>query len=128
MRENPDYALTDPRAVADLIRANPWAAIVSATDRGLVASHYPVLVDEDDDGLWITSHVGRPDERLHGLGSGELLVIVEGPSGRSAWPCSFRIGLPDSIAARLASENSTRWRRNASTAGTSISSSGHSPK
>ncbi|WP_036320117.1 FMN-binding negative transcriptional regulator [Microbacterium indicum] len=81
MRENPDYALTDPREVADLVRVNPWATIVSSTGEGLVASHYPVLVDEDEDGVWITSHVGRPDERLHGLGSGELLVIVEGPSG-----------------------------------------------
>lgn len=82
MRDNPDYALTDVHEIAELVRRHPWCAIVSSSpDGGLVASHYPVLVDEDDDGLTLLSHVGRPDERLHGLGSGELLVIVQGPHG-----------------------------------------------
>ena len=46
---------------------------------GLVASHYPVLVDEDGDELTIVSHFGRPDETLHELGQHEILVIVQGP-------------------------------------------------
>lgn len=82
MRDNPDYALTDEREIADLVRANPWCRMVShVPGTGLVASHYPVLVDEGADGLTLLSHVGRPDERLHRLGSGELLVIAEGPHG-----------------------------------------------
>lgn len=82
MRENPDYAMDDDAALKDLIRASPWATMVSATDDGVVASHYPFLLDEQDpDGIVVMSHVGRPDERLHGLGERELLVIFEGPYG-----------------------------------------------
>ena len=46
-----------------------------------MASHYPVLLDEEADGLAVVSHVGRPDEKVHGLGSGEVLLIVAGPHG-----------------------------------------------
>lgn len=82
MRDNPQYALTDVHEIAELVRANPWCRIVShVPGRGLVASHYPMLVDEDADGLTLLSHVGRPDEALHRLGTGELLVIAEGPHG-----------------------------------------------
>lgn len=81
MRENPDYELTGETAAKDLIRAHPWATMFSATSEGPVASHYPFLLDEDADGIVIVSHVGRPDERLHHLGDGELLVVFYGPSG-----------------------------------------------
>lgn len=86
MRENPDYALTDPDEVRALVRSAPWATMVSATGNGLVASHYPFLLEEPRDGdesgdLTVVSHVGRPDERLHELGAHELLVIFSGPSG-----------------------------------------------
>ena len=82
MRENPDYALDDPAAVRELVRAHPWATMASATPDGIVVSHYPFLVDESDTkGLTLLSHVGRPDERLHRLGTGELVVVFSGPSG-----------------------------------------------
>jgi len=82
MRSNPDYAFGDVGAVRDLVRANPWGTIVSfVPGRGLVASHYPLLLDEDADGLVLLSHVGRPDESLHELGAHELMVIVSGPHG-----------------------------------------------
>jgi transcriptional regulator len=60
-------------------RNNPWATFVSATSKGLVASHYPVLLEEDRDEITIVSHFGRPDETLHELGSQEILVIIQGP-------------------------------------------------
>jgi len=47
----------------------------------LVASHYPVLLDEEAEGLAVLTHLGRPDEELHGIGDGELLVIVQGEHG-----------------------------------------------
>jgi transcriptional regulator len=71
--------MTDPAEVARLIRGNPWATYVSATSSGLVASHYPTLLDETAEGLTIVSHFGRPDEQLHELGQHEVLVIVQGP-------------------------------------------------
>jgi len=82
MRPNPDYELDDIEAIRALVRENPWATMVSfVPGSGLVASHYPILLDEDADGIVILSHVGRPDERLHELGAHELVVIVYGPQG-----------------------------------------------
>ena len=79
MRHTPHYSMTDPAEVARLIHGNPWATFVSSTAQGLVASHYPVLVEEDAADLTVLSHFGRPDEQLHELGEHELLVIVQGP-------------------------------------------------
>jgi len=89
MRYTPDYLLKDPNEVKRLIREYPWATIVSSTAKGLVASHYPIVLEEStsgtdgagDDSISIVSHVGRPDERAHELGEHEVLVIVQGPHG-----------------------------------------------
>jgi transcriptional regulator len=81
MRHTPGYLLTDPLEVKRLIRENPWATIVSNTANGIVASHYPVILEEDAEGISIVSHVGRPDEQLHELGQHEVLVIIQGPHG-----------------------------------------------
>jgi transcriptional regulator len=82
MRHTPTYVLTDPDEVKRLVRENPWATIVSNTASGLVASHYPVVLEETEgDTISIVSHVGRPDEKLHELGEHEVLVIIQGPHG-----------------------------------------------
>ena len=81
MRRTPQYMLTDPDEIKRLVRENPWATIVSYTAKGLVASHYPVLLEEDAEGISLVSHVGRPDERLHELGEHEIMVIIQGPHG-----------------------------------------------
>ena len=79
MRHTPRYLMTDPEEVKRLIRNNPWATFVSATSNGLVASHYPVLLDEARSDITILSHFGRPDDVLHELGQHEVLVIIQGP-------------------------------------------------
>jgi transcriptional regulator len=81
MRNTPYSTITDPNEVKRLIRDNPWATIVSSTEAGIVASHYPVLLEESADGISLVSHVGRPDERSHELGQHEVLVIIQGPHG-----------------------------------------------
>ena len=84
MRHTPGYLLTDPEEIRRLVRENPWATFVSHTDGGIVASHYPVLLDDaasTGDDIVIVSHFGRPDEVLHALGSSEILVIIAGPHG-----------------------------------------------
>jgi transcriptional regulator len=87
VRQNPSFTLTDPDELKRLVRENPWATFVSNTSNGLVASHYPVILDETREELTLLSHVGRPDEQLHELGQHELLVIVQGPHGyiSSGW-------------------------------------------
>jgi transcriptional regulator len=81
MRRTPHFLLEDVEEVKRLIRENPWGTFVSSTSTGLVASHYPILLEEDSDGITIVSHVGRPDEVAHELGRHELLLIVQGPHG-----------------------------------------------
>jgi transcriptional regulator len=82
MRQNPSFTLASEEGVKRLIREHPWATIVSMTDAaGLVASHYPVLLDETAEGIVLLTHVGRPDEQVHELGRHEVLVIVQGPHG-----------------------------------------------
>lgn len=84
MRHTPHYLLLDRDEIRRLIRENPWATIVSNTASGLVASHYPVLLDEaasTGDDIVLLSHVGRPDEQLHELGQHEVLVIIQGAHG-----------------------------------------------
>ena len=81
MRQNPSFAMTDVAELRRVIDQNPWMTLVSATDDGLVASHYAVLLDEDRDDLSIVGHVGKPDDAIHGMGERELLVIVQGPHG-----------------------------------------------
>jgi transcriptional regulator len=81
MRPNPAHAIEDPAIVAELVRANPWATLVSEGASGIVASHYPALLDEEAEGLTLLTHVGRPDEKVHGLGATEVLCIVQGTHG-----------------------------------------------
>lgn len=81
MRHTPHYLMTDEAEVKRLIREHPWGTFVSSTSNGLVASHYPVVLEEDAEGISIVSHVGRPDERLHELGQHEVLLIIQGPHG-----------------------------------------------
>ena len=82
MRHNPKHAVTDEAVVRRLIAENPWATMISDHDGELVASHYPILLDDSRAELTIVTHVGRPDDRIHGFGAGrELLLIVAGPHG-----------------------------------------------
>ena len=86
MRDNSDYALRDVDTVADLVREYPWTTFVShVPETGLIASHYPVLLDEEayasGRGIVLLSHMGRPDEEKHDLGNHDVLAIVQGPHG-----------------------------------------------
>jgi transcriptional regulator len=82
VRHTPHFLLEDVAEVKRLVRENPWATLVSHTAAGLVASHYPVLLEDGPaDEISIVSHVGRPDEVAHELGSREVLLVVQGPHG-----------------------------------------------
>jgi transcriptional regulator len=81
MRPNPLHASNDTELVRRLIRENPWGTIVSANHGELVASHYPILLDEAAGDLTIVTHMGRPDDQVHDLGGSEILLIVQGRHG-----------------------------------------------
>ena len=93
MRKTPHYTTTNQAEIRRLIRENPWATYVSNTSTGLVASHYPTLLEDAGDGdgggdadvdaagITIVTHFGRPDDELHEVGQHEMLVIVQGAHG-----------------------------------------------
>ena len=75
------YVSLDENEVKRLIRDNPWGTIVTNTAKGLIASHYPFLLEEDADGISVVSHVGKPDDDKLELGKHEAIVIIQGPHG-----------------------------------------------
>lgn len=81
MRQNPSFAMTDLSELRRVIAQNPWATLIASGDDGLVASHYPVLLDPDRDDLTVVGHVGKPDDAVLHLGERELLMIFQGPNG-----------------------------------------------
>jgi transcriptional regulator len=81
MRHSPSHFCDDPEVVRELIRENPWAILISNNEGELVASHYPILLDDEADGLAIVTHVGRPDDQVHGFGDQEMMLIVQGRHG-----------------------------------------------
>lgn len=83
MRPNPLYESTDVEVLRALISEHPWAVLVSRAHGAPVASHVPILLEEDSSQPVIVTHVGKPDDELHRFGEreGEALVVVQGHSG-----------------------------------------------
>jgi transcriptional regulator len=81
MRPNPVYESTDVDIVRALVAEHPWAVLVSAPHGAPVSSHVPILLERDPSQLALVTHVGKPDDELHGFGDGEVLVIIQGHSG-----------------------------------------------
>jgi transcriptional regulator len=83
------FAIEDVASARDLVRAYPFATLVTADLR---ATHMPCLVDEASPGLVVLSHVARADpvsERL----DGPILMIFHGPHGyvSASWYASETI-------------------------------------
>jgi len=81
VRPNPHHASDDPEVVRRLVRENPWGTLVSINNDEMVASHYPILLDDEAEGLAVLTHVGRPDDVIHGFGDREILMIIQGRNG-----------------------------------------------
>jgi len=81
VRPNPLHATEDVEVVRRLIHDNPWGILVSINSGVQVASHYPILLDDEADDLTVLTHVGRPDETVHGFGEQEVMLIVQGRHG-----------------------------------------------
>jgi len=81
MRPSPLFASDDPDLVRELVREHPWATLVTTSRAGLVASHYPVMLDEEAEELTLLTHLGRPDDEVLEIDRGEVLVIVQGHHG-----------------------------------------------
>ena len=77
MRIKDAFRLDDVEAARAIVRAHPFATIVTADLR---ATHMPCLLDDAADGLTVLGHVAREDPTSSGL-EGPLLLIFQGPHG-----------------------------------------------
>jgi len=77
VRIKPEFAIDDVETARGIVRAHPFATIVTAE---LWATRMPCLVDEDADGLSILGHVARADPAAERL-DGPLLFLFSGPHG-----------------------------------------------
>jgi transcriptional regulator len=71
------FALDDTETARSIVRAHPFATIVTADLR---ATHMPCLVDEQADGLVVVGHVACADPASASL-AGPVLLILHGPHG-----------------------------------------------
>jgi transcriptional regulator len=78
----PDQLLP-PERVRAVVRAHPWATLVTHGPEGLLASHMPVVVDEHAPGdLVLLTHTARADPQTRRIEEGrEVLVVVQGEHG-----------------------------------------------
>jgi transcriptional regulator len=75
------FRVEDVPQMHALMRARPFAALVSAGPSGLFASHLPtVLKDEGHCGI-IECHLARANPHCHDLAGGEALMIFQGAEG-----------------------------------------------
>jgi predicted FMN-binding regulatory protein PaiB len=63
MRHNGYHASEDPEVVRRLIAENPWGILVSHATGGLVASHYPMLLEEGYENLAVLGRLVEHFER-----------------------------------------------------------------
>ncbi|MGN9841124.1 FMN-binding negative transcriptional regulator [Nonomuraea sp. H19] len=82
----PRYAAKDPQQVADLVRENPFALVVSAVDGVPVATHVPVILEGDTGdtvaGGTLLGHMARANPHWRAWESSpEVLVVFSGPHG-----------------------------------------------
>ncbi len=89
MHIKPEYALAELEQAKSIVRAHPFATLVTADLR---ATHMPCLVDEESAGLAVLGHVARADPVADAL-DGDLLAIFQGPSGyvSASWYASETI-------------------------------------
>ena len=71
------FKLEDVQTARAIVRAHPFATLVGADRR---ATHMPMLVDDEADGLVLLGHVAKADPACASLG-GPLLAIFHGPHG-----------------------------------------------
>lgn len=78
MQIKPEFDVDDLALARDIVRAHPFATIVTADQR---ATHMPCLLDPDPSDLTIVGHVAKKDPACASLAHGPLLLIFQGPHG-----------------------------------------------
>lgn len=76
------FEVTDPEVLYPVIRQFSFATVVTHDGKAPVASHLPILLDEERDTPRLIGHMARANSQWSQFGNGDdALVIFEGPHG-----------------------------------------------
>lgn len=76
----PDFNRVEDRSTSlAFMKANPFAILISNSDRGPVATHLPLLVRESAETVVITGHFAKANHQWSIIEEQESLVIFHGP-------------------------------------------------
>ena len=84
------FKMTEPSNVLALMKANPFAALVSGDADGLTATHLPTVTRQEGGTLLVECHVARTNphwKRLAANPDAEAMMIFSGPDAyiRPGW-------------------------------------------
>ena len=79
MYSPPYNRVEDRRELVEFMRANSFALLVTGTGGVPMASHLPVTVEDDAQGLVIHSHMAKPNPQWQEFFEDEVLVVFSGP-------------------------------------------------
>jgi transcriptional regulator len=84
------FKMTEPSDVLALMRANPFAALISHDAEGLTATHLPTVARQDGDKLVVECHIARGNphwKRLAANPATDAMMIFTGPEAyiRPGW-------------------------------------------
>jgi transcriptional regulator len=77
----PHFRIDDPATLAAFMRRNAFATLVSVHDGAPFATHLPLLVDGEGEGLRLTGHMARANPQWRSFGDQDVLAIFAGPHG-----------------------------------------------
>ncbi len=75
----PAFVETDLDRIEALIRAHNFGLLVTRTDSGMDASHLPIAVWREGDGLMLRGHLAAANPQCAAFAGGEALLIFSGP-------------------------------------------------
>ena len=84
------FKMSEQSDVLALMKANPFAALVSHDADGLIATHLPTVTRREGDALIVECHFARPNphwKRLAAAPAAEAMMIFSGPDAyiRPGW-------------------------------------------
>lgn len=72
----------DPQALSAFMRANPFAALVTQGEGGLLATHIPLILTESCDSMVLLGHIAKANPQWRHLAAGgEAMAIFSEPHG-----------------------------------------------
>ena len=76
----PEFQEKDPEAILAFIRKYPLGMVTAAGEKGVVATHVPLLIESDGSRIRLRGHVMRKTSHWEGFKkSSEVLVAFTGP-------------------------------------------------